>query len=434
MSAQTGDGKRHFAAIGLIVSLFFLWGVANNLNDILIKQFKKAFVLTDLETGFVQSAFYMGYFLLALPAGLLMRRYGYKAAVVVGLVLYGVGALLFYPAAQMATYGMFLAALFVIASGLAFLETAANPLITVLGDPATSERRLNFAQSFNPFGAIAGLLIGKYLILSGIEHSETALAGMSEAEKTAFYASETQAVAGPYIALGLFVLAWAALIAFTRFPPAATRRAQDEPSQLGWAQAIGGVLRNGHLMFAVVAQFFYVGAQVGVWSYTIRYAQATTGMGERAAADWVIAALVAFMIGRFIGTALMGRFNPARLMATYAAINIALALVAFLAPGIVGLVALTALSFFMSIMFPTIFALGVKDLGPYTQTGSSLIVMAIVGGAVLTPVMGAMSTYGSIQLAMLVPAVCFAVIGLYALSSVRRAARSAWVAQPVVAA
>ena len=434
MSAQTGIEKRHVVAIGLIVSLFFLWGVANNLNDILIKQFKKAFVLTDLETGFVQSAFYMGYFLLALPAGLMMRRYGYKAAVVVGLGLYGVGALLFYPAAQMATYGMFLAALFVIASGLAFLETAANPLITVLGDSRTSERRLNFAQSFNPLGAITGLLIGKYFILSGIEHSEAALAGMSQAEKTAFYTAETQAVAGPYIAIGLFVLAWAALVAFTRFPSAATRRAQDEPDQLGWTQAIGGVLRNGHLMFAVVAQFFYVGAQVGVWSYTIRYAQATTGMGERAAADWVIAALVAFMFGRFIGTALMSRFNPARLMAAYAAINIALALVAVLAPGLVGLVALTALSFFMSIMFPTIFALGVKDLGPYTQTGSSLIVMAIVGGAVLTPVMGAVSTYGSIQLAMLVPATCFAVIGLYALSSVRRAATMASVAQPVAAA
>jgi FHS family L-fucose permease-like MFS transporter len=145
MIARTGDQRPHLMAVGLIVSLFFLWGVANNLNDILIKQFKKAFVLTDLETGFVQSAFYMGYFLLALPAGLMMRRYGYKAAVVVGLALYGVGALLFYPAAQMATYGMFLAALFVIASGLAFLETAANPLITVLGDPKTSERRLNFA-------------------------------------------------------------------------------------------------------------------------------------------------------------------------------------------------------------------------------------------------------------------------------------------------
>lgn len=406
----------------LITSLFFLWGMANNLNDILITQFKKAFTLTDLQTGFVQSAFFMGYFLLAIPAGLIMRRFGYKAAVVIGLVLYGVGALLFYPAAQVATYGMFLAALFVIASGLAFLETAANPLVTVLGDPAKSEQRLNLAQSFNPLGSIAGLYIGKVFILSGIQHDEAAIAQMPAAEQAAFYARETQAVVPPYIAIGIFVLAWAALVAFTRFPAAATQRTQDEPGQLGWGEALGGVFRKKHLLFAVAAQFFYVGAQVGVWSYTIRYAEGTAGLNEKAGADWVIAALVAFMIGRFVGSALMTRFNPARLMAAYALINVGLAVVAALTGGMVGLIALTALSFFMSIMFPTIFALGVKDLGPYTQTGASLIVMAIVGGAVITPAMGAVSTYVSINMAMLVPAVCFVVVALYALSNTRRAA------------
>jgi FHS family L-fucose permease-like MFS transporter len=408
----------------LITSLFFLWGMANNLNDILIQQFRKAFTLTDLQTGFVQSAFFMGYFLLAIPAGLIMRRFGYKAAVVIGLVLYGVGALLFYPAAQLATYGMFLAALFVIASGLAFLETAANPLVTVLGDPAKSEQRLNFAQSFNPLGSIAGLYIGKVFILSGIHHDEAALAQMPAAEQAAFYARETQAVVPPYIAIGIFVLAWAALVAFTRFPAAATQRTQDEPGQLGWGEALGGVFRKKHLLFAVAAQFFYVGAQVGVWSYTIRYAEGTAGLNEKAGADWVIAALVAFMIGRFVGSALMTRFNPARLMAAYALINVALAVLAGLTGGMVGLIALTALSFFMSIMFPTIFALGVKDLGPYTQTGASLIVMAIVGGAVITPAMGAVSTYVSINMAMLVPAFCFVVVALYALSNTRRAARN----------
>jgi FHS family L-fucose permease-like MFS transporter len=406
----------------LITSLFFLWGMANNLNDILIKQFKKAFILTDLQTGFVQSAFYMGYFLLAIPAGLLMRRYGYKSAVVVGLVLYGIGALLFYPAAQYASYGMFLAALFVIASGLAFLETAANPLVTVLGDPSKSEQRLNLAQSFNPVGSIAGLYIGKIFILSGIERDETQLAGMSAADQTAFYTRETLAVVPPYIAIGLFVLVWAAIVGLTRFPEAATRRAQDDPDQLGWGEALGGVFRKKSLLWAVVAQFFYVGAQVGVWSYTIRYAQGTAGLDEKSAANWVIAALFTFMIGRFVGSALMSRFNPARLMAVYAVINVLLAVVAAMTGGMVGLVALTALSFFMSIMFPTIFALGVKDLGPYTQTGASLIVMAIIGGAVLTPAMGAVSTFVSINMAMLVPAACFVVIAFYALSSVRRAA------------
>jgi len=407
----------------LIVSLFFLWGVANNLNDILIKQFQKAFTLTQFQAGLVQMAFYMGYFLLAIPAGLVMRRYGYKSAVVIGLMLYGIGALLFYPAAQMATYGMFLAALFVIASGLGFLETAANPLITVLGDPAESEQRLNLAQSFNPLGSIAGLFIGQQFILSGIEHSETQLAGMSALEKTAFYTRETQAAAGPYVAIGLFVLCWAAFVAFTRFPPAATRRAADDPDQLGWGEALSGLIHKKQLLLAVVAQFFYVGAQVGVWSYTIRFAQEATGMGEKTAASWVIAALVAFVTGRFVGTALMTRVNPARQMAAYAAINVVLALIAVFTPGYPGLVALTALSFFMSIMFPTIFALGVKGLGPYTQTGSSLIVMAIIGGAALTPVMGLIADITqSMHMAILVPAACFVVIAFYAFSNFRRGA------------
>jgi FHS family L-fucose permease-like MFS transporter len=420
---RTSNGGHTRTAIVLIVSLFFLWGVANNLNDILIKQFQKAFTLTQFQAGLVQMAFYMGYFLLAIPAGLFMRRYGYKAAVVVGLVLYGIGALFFYPAAQAATYGMFLAALFVIASGLGFLETAANPLITALGPAESSERRLNLAQSFNPLGSIAGILIGQQFILSGIEHSEQALAGMSAAERTAFYTSETQAVAAPYVAIGLFVLVWAALVAITRFPSAATRRAADDPDQLGLGEALAGLAHKKQLLLAVVAQFFYVGAQVGVWSYTIRFAQEATSMGEKTAAGWVMAALVAFVVGRFVGTALMARFNPARLMATYAAINVILAVIAVFTPGYPGLVALTALSFFMSIMFPTIFALGVKDLGPYTQTGSSLIVMAIIGGAVLTPVMGKVADITqSMHMAILVPAFCFMVIALYAFSSVRRGA------------
>jgi MFS transporter, FHS family, L-fucose permease len=401
----------------LITSLFFLWGMANNLNDILIKQFKKAFILSDFEVGLVQSAFYMGYFLLALPAGLTMRRWGYKAGVVIGLILYGLGALLFFPAAQLQAYPMFLLALFVIASGLAFLETSANPLITVLGDPETSARRLNLAQAFNPAGSITGLLIGKYLILSGNEPSEAALAAMSAAERTAFYAHETQAAQAPYVGIGLFVLAWAALVILTRFPAAATERVVTDAATPGWRASIGGLFKHRRFLLAVAAQFFYVGAQVGVWSYTIRYAQEATGMGERDATDWLIAATIIFLAGRFVGVALMSKIDAARLMLVFAIINILLCMIAIVTTGYVGLAALTALSFFMSIMFPTIFALGIKGLGPYTQTGSSLIVMAIIGGAILTPLMGAVSTVSTIHLAMTVPLLCFIVVGLFAIAS-----------------
>ncbi|HEX8413311.1 MAG TPA: L-fucose:H+ symporter permease [Sphingomicrobium sp.] len=417
----------------LIVSLFFLWGLANNLNDVLIKQFQKAFTLTYFQAGLVQMAFYLGYFLLAVPAALLMRRYGYKAAVVIGLVFYGIGALLFYPAAQIATYGMFLLALFVIACGLAFLETAANPLVTVLGDTKRSEQRLNFAQSFNPLGSIIGLQIGQHFILSGVEHSDSTLAGMTAAEKSAFYAHETQAVVGPYVAIGLFVLAWAALVALTRFPEVATRRAADDPGQLGWVEALGGLRHKPKLLLAVVAQFFYVGAQVGVWSFTIRYAQEAIHIGEKAANLWTTAALAVFLIGRFVGSALMSRFNPARLMALFATISIVLGLVAAFTPGLLGLIALTAISFFMSIMFPTIFALGVKNLGPYTQTGASLIVMAIIGGALMPPFMGWVADQTrSMHLAMLVPAACFVVIALYAMANSRNAAEADSQADPVL--
>jgi FHS family L-fucose permease-like MFS transporter len=401
----------------LITTLFFLWGVANNLNDVLIPQFKKTFTLNDWQSGLVQSAFYMGYFVLALPAGMVMRRFGYKSAVVLGLALYGAGALLFYPAAQAREYSWFLAALFVIASGLAFLETSANPLMTVLGDPAKSEQRLNFAQAFNPAGSITGIFIGREFILSGHEPTAADLAAMSPAALEQFRASEAHAVQAPYLILAAVVLVLAAIVTLVRFPAQANRPAADanEGSVLGDFPQLAARPR---FVFGVVAQFFYVGAQVGVWSYMIRYAQAEApGMGEKAAAGVLITSLWALFAGRFIGTALMSVINPSRLMAGYAAINIALVTVGVTAGGTTGLYALAATSFFMSIMFPTIFAVAVKDLGPLTKTGSSFVVMAIIGGAVMTPLIGWISHLSSIRLAMIVPAVCFAVVGLYALSA-----------------
>ena len=210
------------APLILIVSLFFLWGMANNLNDILITQFKKVFTLSDLKSGLVQSAFYTGYFVFAIPAAIYVKRFGYKAAVVTGLFLYALGAFLFYPAAAVREYSLFLGALFIIASGLAFLETAANPLIIAMGDPATAERRLNFAQSFNPFGCIAGILIGREYILSGNEPTVGELAAMAPAALEQFYQTEAHAVQGPYAFLGAIVFCWALLVFLVKFPNVAT--------------------------------------------------------------------------------------------------------------------------------------------------------------------------------------------------------------------
>ncbi|MDC7675588.1 L-fucose:H+ symporter permease [Asticcacaulis machinosus] len=400
----------------LITSLFFFWGIANNLNDVLIPQFKKAFILTDLQSGLVQSAFYMGYFLLALPAAFVMRRFGYKAAVVLGLVLYATGAFLFYPAADNHQYGWFLGALFVIASGLAFLETSANPLITVLGDPDKAAFRLNLAQSFNPLGALSGIFIGQHFILSGIEHDEVALSAMSEAARQAFYVSEVKAVQGPYLIIGCVVLLWAVLVLVSKFPVAANVDAQNDSSdEITFGQSVARLFSKPHFLFGVVAQFFYVGAQVGIWSFTIRYAQVELGMAEKEAANYLYYALIAFAIGRFAGTALMTRVRPGLILGVFALINVALTLYAVLSGGINGLYALTASSFFMSIMFPTIFATSVQGLGNLTKTGSSLLVMSIVGGAALPAVMGLISDQSHMRAGFVVTTICFAVIALYAL-------------------
>jgi len=406
-----------YIAVALIVSLFFLWGVANNLNDILIKQFKNAFELSDFEAGLVQSAFYMGYFALAIPASVCMRRFGYKSALLAGLGLYAAGAFLFYPAAANHTYGLFLLALFIIASGLAFLETSANPLVTILGSPDRAAWRLNLAQSFNPLGSITGVLIGQHFIFSGVEHSPAELTAMSVPARHAYYLSESAAVQTPYLIIGVVVVIWAALIAFTRLPIVA----KDAGDGQTWRSHASGLLRNRNFSLAVIAQFFYVGAQVGVWSFLIRYAQATLpGIPEKSAANFLTISLVVFMIGRFTGTGLMSYFSPARMLAVFALINMALVSIAVLYPGPVGIYALVVASFFMSIMFPTIFALGLRGLGDDDRKlGSSFLVMAIIGGAILTAAMGAVSDAAGIHRAMSVPIVSFGVVLTFALLSLQ---------------
>lgn len=407
--ADREGGGRYVAALVITVSLFFLWGMANNLNDILIAQFRKAFALSDFGTSFVQQVFYFGYFVVAIPASSVMRRYGYKTAIVTGLTLYGCGALLFYPAAVAGMYQLFLLALFVIACGLAFLETSANPLMTELGDPRTATRRLNWAQAANPLGAITGILVGRNFILSGIEHDERSMAAMSDAARDAFYRAEVQAVVMPYVAIAGVVLLFAVAAALVPFPRGSV--ADDD----GPTGRFTDVFRRPQLIAAVVAQFFYVGAQVGLWSYTIRYAQANAGMGERGGADALFVSLVLFAAGRFVGTALMARLAPVALLAIFSAISLLLAAFAGTVGGTIGLYALVATSLFMSIQFPTIFALGVDGLGPLRKAGSSLIIMAIIGGAALTALIGWVSDRAGITHAMLVPAACFAAVFAFAL-------------------
>lgn len=369
----------------LVSGLFFLWGIPNNLNDVLIRQFMKSFAITRFQAGLVQSAFYLGYFLLALPAGMLMRRFGYKAGFLTGLLLFATGSLLFLPAALVGRYSFFLAALFVLASGLSFLETAANPFVAQLGPSDSSERRLNLAQAFNPIGAVAGALVGTRFIFSGVELTPAQVAALQAAGTyQAYLHKETLRVVTPYVVLALVVLLWAVMIAFTRFPAFVSQREHTAEVAANWR----ALLAEPHFLLSLPAEFLYVGAQVGTWSFFIQYAQEYAHTPERTAGLLLTGTLVAFGVGRFSSAYLMQRFPPSRLMTLYAVCNIALVLFGMLHPGWPGLLALLLTSFFMSMMFPTIFALGLKDLGPNTNIGGSLLVMTIIGGGVLTPVMG----------------------------------------------
>ena len=406
---RTPSSEKSFLPTGqlfpffLVTGLFFLWAVPNNLNDVLIRQFMTSFALSRLQAGLVQSAFYLGYFLLAIPAAMLMRRSGYKAGFLTGLALFGTGAILFWPAAIVDRYSFFLVALFIVAAGLSFLETAANPFIAQFGSPETSERRLNFSQAFNPLGSIAGVLLGTVFIFSGVELTAPQVAHLKAlGEYSAYLHSETMRVVHPYVVLGIVVWAWAIVIAFTRFPVLAgeTEREKHE----GHAYPSHALLRHPNLLFAVVAQFLYVGAQVGTWSYFIPYIQQYAHQPEKTAGYLLTGTLAAFAIGRFVSAWLMRFIPPGRLMGLYSLCNVALVAIGVLAPGWIGLWAIFLTSFFMSVMYPTIFVFGIKDLGPNAKLGASLIVMAIVGGAVLTPLMGWISeATGSGAIAYLVP-------------------------------
>jgi MFS transporter, FHS family, L-fucose permease len=401
----------------LVTTLFFLWGIPNNLNDVLIRQFLKSFAISRFQAGLLQSAFYMGYFLLAMPAALIMRKLGYKFGFLIGLSLFSLGAILFWPAAIVTNYSFFLVALFIIASGLAFLETAANPFIAKLGDEQSAARRLNFAQAFNPLGSITGVLIGTVFIFSGVELDAHQVQALQDRHIYAAYLrSETMRVVVPYLVLGGLTLTILILIAVTKFPTTIKDTEDDSAEGSGFL----AMLRAPQFLLAVPAQFACVGAQVGSWSYFIPYVQSYTHQPEKVAGYILTASLVGFGIGRFFSAWMMRFIQPSKLMGIYCVVNTCLVALVIAFPGWIGVGALSLTSFFMSLLFPTIFALGIRGLGENTKLASSLLIMAIIGGAVLTPIMGLISVYFSLASAYVVPMLAFVFIAFFSFVELRR--------------
>jgi len=397
----------------LVTALFFLWGFAHNLNPILIPHLKKACQLSDFQSAFIDSAFFIAYFAVALPAGYFMKRFGYKQGIVFGLLLFAVGAFLFFPAANTREYGFFLGALFVIASGLTFLETAANPYINALGNPETATQRLNLAQSFNGLAATLAPFIGGQFILSGKTLSAEDQVSMSATDLAAYLQSEADAVKMPYMVIGVIVLLVAILVSRTSLPEINEEMQVDDGSAGGKS-----LWQNSNFLFGVIALFLYVGAQVGVVSFFIRFSEQVAGVQEKAAANMLSVALLGFMLGRFVGTFLMRYVTPARMLAIFALLSVVFTLISAGVEGMFAVYAMVGVTFLMSIMFPTIFSLAIGGLGKNTKQGSSILIMAIVGGAIVPLAMGRLSDWFSMQSAYGVPAVCFAVVLLFALRNI----------------
>ncbi len=422
---------RYRFAFAMIATLFFLWGFVHNLDPILIPHLKRSFSLSVLQSSLVDSAVFIAYFLMALPAGFLIRRTGYKNTIVTGLVLFALGSFLFIPAANTGRYTFFLAALFIIACGLATLETAANPYAALLGPPERAAWRLNLAQSFNGLAVTLAPIVGARVILvQGA--SDAQLQAMPEAARHLALAAEASSVKAPYLVLGVAILVVGAIFWRLRLPAIG---AGADGADGGEGAARGGIARawaRPAIRRAVIAQFFYVGAQVCVFSFFILYAARAAGLSHLAAADylgWGCGA--AFMTGRFFGTWCMRFVEPARLLLAYALASAALSLLAILGSGMATVFAVIGIAFFMSIMFPTIFSLGIQDAGPDTGMGSSLIVMSIVGGALLPPLFGLLAdATGNIQLAYAVPLACFLVTAWFARATLEQAARAAALSNP----
>ena len=387
--------RRHAVPFALVTSMFLLWGLANNMTDTLLAAFKRIMSMSDTQTSLIQFAFYGSYFCFALPAALFIRRRSFKSGIILGLLLYAAGAMLFLPAARVASYGFYLVAIYVMAGGCSVLETTANPYVMSMGDPRTATRRLNIAQSFNPVGSILGILMSKYFILDDIS---------------------LYSISGTYAALGLVLLGILVVMLFARMP---SGKDDDRSDSVG--ASFCRLLSNRLYRRGVVAQFFYVGAQIGVWSFTIRLVMQETGRLEAAASSIYLISIIGHCLSRFIYTGLMRWFSPSRLLTFGGVMSALLSLTVVLSAG-TGWLCITSLvliSSFMSLMFPTIYgiALGGIMRGDHpgdSKIGASGLIMSILGGALLTPLQGMVSDHTNIYTSYAVPAFCFVVVTAYA--------------------
>ena len=387
--------RRHAVPFALVTSMFLLWGLANNMTDTLLAAFKRIMSMSDTQTSLIQFAFYGSYFCFALPAALFIRRRSFKSGIILGLLLYAAGAMLFLPAARVASYGFYLVAIYVMAGGCSVLETTANPYVMSMGDPRTATRRLNIAQSFNPVGSILGILMSKYFILDDIS---------------------LYSISGTYAALGLVLLGILVVMLFARMP---SGKDDDRSDSVG--ASFRRLLSNRLFRRGVVAQFFYVGAQIGVWSFTIRLVMQETGCLEAAASSIYLISIIGHCLSRFIYTGLMRWFSPARLLTFGGVMSalLSLTVVQSAGTGWICITSLVLISSFMSLMFPTIYgiALGGIMRGDHpgdSKIGASGLIMSILGGALLTPLQGMVSDHTNIYTSYAVPAFCFMVVTAYA--------------------
>ena len=391
--------KKYFLPFILITTLFALWGLAGNMTDTLLAAFRKVMQMSDTQTTFIQMAFYGAYFFIALPAALFIRKHSYKSGVVMGLILYATGAILFLPAAWAASYAFYLFAIYVMATGCSVLETTSNPYILAMGSPETATRRLNIAQAFNPVGCIVGIMISKYFILQDIS---------------------LYSISSTYFGLGVALLVIMLVMLFANMP--ALRSAQGPENELSLKSTFRRLSQNKRYVLGVVAQFFYVGAQTCTWSFAIRLSMKELCVAEAEAANFYLAAIVGFCLSRFVYTWLMKYFAPQRLLLVGALLSAVCALVVVLTTGWTAVVAMILTSVFMSLMFPTIYGLALGDVenpekGGYAgdaKIGASGLIMAILGGALLTPMQGLLSDAAGINISFLVPMICFVVVLCYA--------------------